>query len=261
VLEPADNSYRIVGPPVEVGSAEPLFSSANRDGVLRLIDAIPAGVFVVEVGEGGKGFTVFVLNRVQEGLSGVKLEEVQGKKLREIFPPTEAQRIRLRFQQCVEARKAIEVGAWHEDRGPARFVSTTLVPVIDDHDRVVRIVGTCVDRTAQLAAGEQQQRLRARLRRLAQAVHQARSALDSAVSIDAVLGDSAPSANGSGEVLSPRELDVLQLLSANMTRREIAEQLFVSENTVKSHIAAIYKKLGVHTRSEAARRATELGLV
>jgi LuxR family transcriptional regulator, maltose regulon positive regulatory protein len=68
----------------------------------------------------------------------------------------------------------------------------------------------------------------------------------------------------SGEVLaapSPAELEVLLLLATDMTAREIAAQLYLSANTVRSHTRALYRKLGVHTRSDAVARATELGLL
>lgn len=53
--------------------------------------------------------------------------------------------------------------------------------------------------------------------------------------------------------LSEREREVLNLLSQGLTNKEIGEKLVISPNTVKRHIKAIYRKLGVHTRSAAAR--------
>lgn len=60
--------------------------------------------------------------------------------------------------------------------------------------------------------------------------------------------------------LSERELAVLTLLPSLLSAREIADELTVSVNTVKSHIRSIYAKLGVSTRRDAIRRAHELGL-
>jgi LuxR family maltose regulon positive regulatory protein len=60
--------------------------------------------------------------------------------------------------------------------------------------------------------------------------------------------------------LSERELEVLRLLPTNLTTPEIAEELFIGVNTVRSHIKSIYGKLGVHKRSEAVSSAKELGL-
>ena len=63
-----------------------------------------------------------------------------------------------------------------------------------------------------------------------------------------------------GIVLSPREVDVLELLAANATNRVIAERLDVDMTTVKSHVTRVLAKLGVRTRYEAAERARDLGL-
>ena len=53
-------------------------------------------------------------------------------------------------------------------------------------------------------------------------------------------------------LLSPRELDVLRLTSLGLTNSEIAERLSVSVHAVKFHLAAVYRKLGVGNRTEAA---------
>lgn len=50
--------------------------------------------------------------------------------------------------------------------------------------------------------------------------------------------------------LSPREGDTLRLLAEGKRRKQIAEILFVSEETVKTHIAGIYRKVGVHSINE-----------
>jgi LuxR family maltose regulon positive regulatory protein len=63
------------------------------------------------------------------------------------------------------------------------------------------------------------------------------------------------------EPLSERELEVLQHLNSYLSTPEIADRLVVSANTVRTHIKSIYGKLGVHGRSGAVRRATELGLL
>lgn len=61
--------------------------------------------------------------------------------------------------------------------------------------------------------------------------------------------------------LSPRELEILRLLCAAYSNTEIAEELFVSESTVKTHVSAIMTKMGVQSRLKAVVRAYELGLV
>ena len=62
------------------------------------------------------------------------------------------------------------------------------------------------------------------------------------------------------EPLSERELDVLRLLRSDLSGPDIARELVVSLNTVRSHTKNIYAKLGVNSRRSAVRRADELGL-
>jgi non-specific serine/threonine protein kinase len=61
--------------------------------------------------------------------------------------------------------------------------------------------------------------------------------------------------------LTPRELEVLHLICAGLSNREISERLFISERTAQTHVQHILDKLGVSTRTAAAMRATELGLM
>lgn len=62
-------------------------------------------------------------------------------------------------------------------------------------------------------------------------------------------------------VLTDREREVLVLLAGGMTNKEIAERLVVTTNTIKRHLKAIFEKLGVHTRSAAAGKAINAGVV
>lgn len=62
-------------------------------------------------------------------------------------------------------------------------------------------------------------------------------------------------------LLSLRENQVLEGMCCGETNREIAERLFVSPNTVKTHAANIYSKLGVNRRAQAVHRARELGII
>lgn len=61
--------------------------------------------------------------------------------------------------------------------------------------------------------------------------------------------------------LSPREVEVLRLLPSTLSQREIAAELYVSFNTVRTHTRVIFSKLGVTSRPEAVARARELGLL
>ena len=58
-----------------------------------------------------------------------------------------------------------------------------------------------------------------------------------------------------------RELEVVRLLATDLSGPEIARQLFVSVNTLRTHTKHIFTKLDVNTRRAAVRRATELGLL
>jgi LuxR family maltose regulon positive regulatory protein len=69
------------------------------------------------------------------------------------------------------------------------------------------------------------------------------------------------SKQGLPEPLSERELDVLRLLSTDLDGPDIARQLFISLNTLRTHTQRIYTKLGVNNRRAAVRRADELGLL
>jgi LuxR family transcriptional regulator, maltose regulon positive regulatory protein len=71
----------------------------------------------------------------------------------------------------------------------------------------------------------------------------------------------APRRGPEPETLSDRELRVLRYLPTNLTIREIAGELIVSTNTVKTHVRSVYAKLHVHGRSEAVERAREAGLL
>lgn len=68
-------------------------------------------------------------------------------------------------------------------------------------------------------------------------------------------------AAGPGPTLSRREQEILELMSEGETNREIAARLFLSPYTVKQHTTAVYRKLGVRNRTEAAQHARRIGLI
>ena len=70
-----------------------------------------------------------------------------------------------------------------------------------------------------------------------------------------------PARQPSGGVLSDRELTVLRLLASRLTTNEIAGALFVSPNTLKSHMKSIYRKLHVNSRADAVREGQADGLL
>jgi LuxR family maltose regulon positive regulatory protein len=82
--------------------------------------------------------------------------------------------------------------------------------------------------------------------------------------LDTLSGDATPRRGAVaplGDELSDAELRVVRYLPSNLTASEIASELVVSANTVRTHMRHIYAKLDAHSRSEAVDRARELGLV
>jgi DNA-binding NarL/FixJ family response regulator len=61
--------------------------------------------------------------------------------------------------------------------------------------------------------------------------------------------------------LTPRQVEVMQLAAEGCSGREIAERLFISTTTVKSHFASIYERLGVSDRAAAVAEAMRCGLI
>ncbi len=61
--------------------------------------------------------------------------------------------------------------------------------------------------------------------------------------------------------LTPRELEVLQLIAQGLSNQEIAGHLFLSLNTVKTHVSNVFAKLDVQRRTQAIQKAKQLGLL
>ena len=61
--------------------------------------------------------------------------------------------------------------------------------------------------------------------------------------------------------ITKRELEILGLIAHGLSNREIAEKLFVSENTVKTHSSRLFDKLSARRRTQAVQRGKELGLI
>ena len=88
--------------------------------------------------------------------------------------------------------------------------------------------------------------------------------VDAADRADAVLSLPASAAGDADllvEALTGREQEVLSLLAGGLPNREIASALSISEHTVKFHLASIFGKLGVSTRTEAVQRGVRLGVI
>jgi ATP/maltotriose-dependent transcriptional regulator MalT len=61
--------------------------------------------------------------------------------------------------------------------------------------------------------------------------------------------------------ITPRELEILELIAQGLSNREIAERVYVSENTVKTHSSRVFDKLGVRRRTQAVQVGKELRLI
>jgi NarL family two-component system response regulator LiaR len=61
--------------------------------------------------------------------------------------------------------------------------------------------------------------------------------------------------------ITPREMEILGLIASGLSNREIGERLFVSENTVKTHLSRLFDKLGARRRTQAVHLAKELRLI
>ena len=80
--------------------------------------------------------------------------------------------------------------------------------------------------------------------------------------VPSLLSRQAPKAQrGTGGLLTARERDVLERIAHGRSNREIAEELFVGEETVKSHCSKIYDKLGAKNRHDAVARGLSLGVL
>ena len=65
----------------------------------------------------------------------------------------------------------------------------------------------------------------------------------------------------SGQILTPREIEVLRMIAEGLGNKEIASRLRISDHTVKFHISSIFAKLGVSSRTEAVIVGIRQGLV
>lgn len=61
--------------------------------------------------------------------------------------------------------------------------------------------------------------------------------------------------------ITPRELEILELIAVGLSNREIAGRLFVSENTVKTHLSRVFEKLGARRRTQAVQLAKDWQLI
>ncbi|MBA7506646.1 Transcriptional regulatory protein DegU [subsurface metagenome] len=102
---------------------------------------------------------------------------------------------------------------------------------------------------------------REELIRAIRAVHQGRSPLDLSLSRDRLAELAAPTESQQRLYLSERELSILRLIADGVTTKEIANQLFLSQASIKRSVGLIFEKLGVRNRSEAVSEAYKRRLI
>ena len=76
-----------------------------------------------------------------------------------------------------------------------------------------------------------------------------------------MLAEAQDLSNGDDAVISRREIEVLQLIADGCSTPEVAEQLYISQKTVKNHLASIYSKLDARDRTQAVLQAVRMGIV
>ncbi|HYH60256.1 MAG TPA: LuxR C-terminal-related transcriptional regulator, partial [Solirubrobacterales bacterium] len=123
-------------------------------------------------------------------------------------------------------------------------------PIRDRHERWLAAAREAVDPQARAAAWAAGKALS-----LDEAVAYAREPTT------AVEDRSARAQDGADDLLTPRQREVLELIAQGRSNREIAEALFISDHTVKYHLASLFSILDVTSRAEAVARAASLGLL
>jgi len=73
--------------------------------------------------------------------------------------------------------------------------------------------------------------------------------------------DPDPTGDDADRVVTKREVEVLQLIADGCSTPEVAERLFISQKTVKNHLASIYHKLDARDRTQAVLQAVRMGIV
>jgi two-component system, NarL family, nitrate/nitrite response regulator NarL len=117
-------------------------------------------------------------------------------------------------------------------------------------------------RVALIGSESDRARLRARLDRSLTVVGEFASVASAPLDVDAfLLAPPAAEDDDVADPLTPREVEVLELLAEGLPNKAIAVRLGVSDKTVKFHVAAISGKLGAANRTDAVRRGVRRGLI
>ncbi|WP_413200020.1 PAS domain S-box protein [Nostoc piscinale] len=120
----------------------------EKENFLRSIyDGVAQAIFVVDVVD--DDFRYAGLNPTHEELTGFCSDYIQGKTPEQLLPPTAAMKVRQHYQDCLNAGTTITYEECLPFKGQETWWFTSLTPLRDDHHRVYRIVGSCIDITKQ----------------------------------------------------------------------------------------------------------------
>ena len=195
-----------------------------RAGLVSLLTTIPEFEIVGEAGDGRKGLAVISAEKPDVVLLDVNMPVMGGVEMVELLQDPEKPRI--------------------------------LMLTISKHDE---------DLFGAIAAGADGYLLKDaepdELRRSILLVAEGKSVLSPEVTGRVLKAVSASHGIPPDVALSKREMDVLKCLAKGMTSAQIASELFISENTVKTHVRHILEKLEASNRAEAVSRAIQLGVI